>query len=602
MTRLDGIVCLGDLKVDHRRKPERTRAYRTAIADDCESGEDRAALRPRAMRGIQFDVIANTAADANLLQAVVAAATQEGNACAPLYGRGWRLITTAAGASIVLGPPLPKAGDWLLWEDPLGRFYRKVLSVADTTVTFTEAFPRTLQPGTKMWPMIFGRFTLTQTTYANAVLSAATVKVVEPMGVGTRATQSCPVPSCPTPPTPVDLCEGPPVLSIDVEGACGSVILSWLGEPSASWKIYKAPAPTGPWTLVTEVFEPGYSTPKPLRAGSYYAVTVIRGSVESDRSNVVFAAGVRLELLMRVVQERYIAGGLGEITWYDRVLPSVGNPGTYPADGYYDADIAADPSGATEGIRLQHIFDQLTALASVALEDSPEDTTAPAYMTVGSGPLAALPHTVTAETLDSSMRLLVNTLCAFNHIAREGYIVDASSDEEHPAYNNWKSAEAFETSASAALAALASAWGATMYAPNPPPIIGMEGQTYHEEIPPDSGNKWYYPKFFRARGTVAVDLTGMAGSIRLYMMCGPYPDGPQWESFAPVAVDSKYHSWRAVSGNAPWESELLNGADSLPSFTMPYVLDTGYNMGWRVGTFSDLPPILAVKETWTYKL
>jgi hypothetical protein len=608
MTRLASIVYLGSLVADHSQPPRIERRWMTAVADGVQTHEDRAALRPRAMRSVQYDVDASTLAESHELDLVITTALTEGNACAPLWGRGWQLTGAASGSTITLaaGWPVPAAGDWLHIEDGRGWLTAQVLSVAGQVVTLTSALSRAVTADAGVWPILFGRFACEGTKAQDGVMATATVRVAEPMGIGTRATQSCATPTCPTAPTSVTMCEPPPTLAISPATACGQFTLSWGSEPGATWKVWSAPTSTGTWTLVTTVTSTGYSADVPLRIGVYYSVTVIRGDRESERSNVVFATGVRLERLMRVLQERRIAGGGTTVNWPDRVLPSAGDPGASPADGYFDADVAADGSGAKERDLLQSIYDAFGASGgwvSKYLSAEIEGATTVSTYDVGTGSFNVLPFTVTTGNRTTAMRQLVTLLCLLNKCVRFGTVPVVAED-----YANWRLAESDGSilNPTDAVADLRTNWlAATWNHDIDGGVILMFGETSKLQSPPTPPDFGYLAKFWARRGKVTVDVTALSGSVELYLVTTPFSDEPGYAAYAPTEIDGAYHRWRTITGGSTYLSEVLADIGGpVPGFSLPWVLDVTWRRGWIVAARDEpdypLDPIAAVKRSWTY--
>jgi hypothetical protein len=597
MTQLDGIVFLGALEADHTQPPKCGRSWSTAIADGVQDHEDRASLRPRAMRSVSWQVVATSLAERVDLEAVIATVLEHGNACAPFWSRGWA-VAAFSGSTATLSSPLPVAGDWIHFLDAAGWFCLKVQSMSGATATFTAAAPRAFAGGIAR-PVIFGRVYTEGLQAIDGEMATATFRVVEPMGIGTRATQSCSAPSCPTAPTSVSMCEPPPSLSITPATQCGQFTLSWATEPAATWKVWSSTASTGPWTLVTTLSAVGYSADVPLRTGRYYTVTVIRGGIESERSNAVFAAGVTLERLMRTLQERRTAGGGAAVNWPDRTLPSAGDPGSYPTDGFYAADIAAD--GATELSLLQSVFDAFDSgwVEKYLSGDIEGSTTAPTYVYT-SAPFDVLPYTVTSA--DTSMRLLIDLLCVLKRCSRLG---DVPTPAE---YANWRTAQSIGTNltSAAAIADMSATFAATTYSENPDGgVIGMFGQTFGFQSPPTPPDINHYCQYQVRRGTVTADLSGFTGSVQIYLVTHPYRDQARWTAYAPTEADGRYHLWRTVSGGAAWESEELNNyAGAVPGFDMPFLLGVDRFEGWMVAMPDSVEvfnyPVIAVKQSWTH--
>ncbi len=599
MTRLDGIVFLGDLEADHSEAPKCGRTWSTAIADGVQDHEDRAALRPRAMRSVRWNVIASSL-DARVdLEAAIAAVLEEGNACATFWSRGW-VMGSFSGSTATFSAPLPVAGDWIHFMDPAGTFCLKVQSMSGSTATFTASSPRAFAAGGVARPVIFGRAYTDGLQAIDGAMATATLRVVEPMGIGTRATQSCPAPSCPTAPTGVSMCEPPPSLSITPASLCGQFTLSWASEPAATWKVWSSSSSTGPWSLVTTVTSVGYSADVPLRTGRYYSVTVIRGGIESERSNPVFAAGVTLERLMRTLQERRTAGGGAAVNWPDRTLPSAGDPGAYPADGFYAADIADD--GATELTLLQAVFDAFDSgwVEQYLTGDIEGTTSAPTYVYT-SAPFNVLPYTVSSA--DPAMRLLIDLLCVLRRCARLGSIPAPEGFEN----DRFAASTGPDATPAAAIDDMSAAWLANPWSEQGSAgVIGMFGHTFGFQSPPTPPDVDWYCTWDCWRARVAVDLTGFSGQIQIYLLTLPYRDGAQWAAYAPTEVDGRYHQWRTVTGGAAWESEVINDHSSgVPGYDLPFEVGVDHFKGWMVampdGVESFVNPIVAVKQSWSHQ-
>lgn len=163
-----------------------------------------------------------------------------------------------------------------------------------------------------------------------------------------------------------------PIVELQAAYQCGvSYKIEWIDfNDGATYEILYSDTGSAPWTsMVTglTVFE--YELPTPtLRDRSYILRASVLDSTSGD-SNIVTLQAITVEAMMRTVQERLrvsqgAPAAAADVTgswalWPNRHSPDTTNPGHYPEEDFYAADIADPVNGVTYSVAL------VTAIAQV---------------------------------------------------------------------------------------------------------------------------------------------------------------------------------------------------------------------------------------------
>jgi hypothetical protein len=183
--------------------PSTRRVWETNIAETINGAESRSAMRAAPRRQVSFTVTSLCLAERTRLEARMDAALETGFGCAPLHGRSSTLLNAvAAGARVDVLLNLGggwnwKVGDYaMMIQDDLTYDIVPVVNVgltADSTIWSADSSLPINQPalslatplqnawmaGTRVWPVIFGKFTCEKLDPLDGQLGAVRLSVTE---------------------------------------------------------------------------------------------------------------------------------------------------------------------------------------------------------------------------------------------------------------------------------------------------------------------------------------------------------------------------------------------------------------------------------------
>jgi len=169
------------------------RAWQTGIASGLPGNEGRQGLRALARESLAFSITALSTEDRVRLDEQIDQATVTGLACAPRWGRACTLNADATGTSAVMTDTVwPWAiGDYIYFLNTDNMTYdvKHVTNVAGATLTLDSALSQTYTAGSFVWPMIFGKFTLSKedaisTEYGEAKITIAELSATHQQVIG----------------------------------------------------------------------------------------------------------------------------------------------------------------------------------------------------------------------------------------------------------------------------------------------------------------------------------------------------------------------------------------------------------------------------------
>lgn len=305
-----------------------------------------------------------------------------------------------------------------------------------------------------------------------------------------------------------------------------------------------------------------------------------------------------IERIMRAFQERrnVITGTF--INWPDRVLPVPGDPGNYPADGFYDADIAAaaDPD-AHRATLIQFISDQLSdtwlngaswGYSSVSSWDGL--TSIPMHSVTSTMP----PLTVTSANWLISLRTIQSYCCQMQYLRGVSFQADVEL----------RDGQGIDTSCASAKTGAATAFAADPWTSDASGPRGID-ETSNTTLPDfaftirASRMKYHYN---------TANIPAGQGTTSLWCKLIPLGSGVTHSADAPNAVDSKYHTLSAGTpalATADWLTDYINNVGNL-SGEMDCAPDgSSIYKGWSISGDSEIYVQVfksnrVVDADWTY--
>ena len=342
------------------------RTWDISVAQSLSGAQDRQANRSKPNRALAFTVVALSLAERAQLIEEVRESLKTGRTAVPIWGRGQIIASNLSGTSLATDPETSsydfEAGDFVfLFDGVSGRWeVAEIDSVTGTnTYTLSSAPNAPFGVGNYVYPLFYGLLTIDSAKVIDPESGEASLTVSEPLGSGSLLDSgvSCPAPVGTYTGGDVTFCTG--ALTVSVETACGPYYgLSWNSVPYAqNYQIKYAFTPGGPYTVYGNTTDLEYPVPRFLET-AYYVVAAQAGDTEIE-SNEVTIEALTIEGCMRAFQERHVVALGAEHVWdaaFTRDTDAVA-PSSYPALGFYDADIAA--GGATRETELVQALSDL---------------------------------------------------------------------------------------------------------------------------------------------------------------------------------------------------------------------------------------------------
>lgn len=366
MTLVDGYVLFpGD--ANWKESLRGSRDWETGIETALAGNEERWALIANTKKSLSFLVTLANVQQLAILTDRIQAAQKSAKACCPHYGRGLKIAGNVSGDEVEFDNPGTLAvGDFVFFQrmDMMGEGsydVREILSEAAGVFTLDSAVSQTYLAGTYAWPVFFGCLKVETLTAQRGTTGQLRLTFGPPVETNAQLDDEC--------------SSGGtifPVLAYATQDACNTLRLQWYRSINASsYKVLAGDAPGGPYVEVDTTTDLYLEIEAPLFLPEYYVVVAVRDDLESDESNEVKIEAITLERVMRVIQERRrqsfawsssAASGAGDwILWANYANLYFGvDPGKYPVDGFYDAQVFSAPGvvdSAQVYVMLQDISD-----------------------------------------------------------------------------------------------------------------------------------------------------------------------------------------------------------------------------------------------------
>jgi len=622
--------------------------FDTEIAAALRGGEDRAALIQKPWRSMRLPFQFRTPAERGAFDLAVREGLRTGRVAAPYWPRPCE--TTAFGSDTidVADTWTWAAGDYAwLEEDGAGEVVQ-IASIDALELTLEDTIAGTYTAGCALlYPLLFGMIER-EHSLISPDIDAPVLQFSEPSALGDYAGYSCAAAAEPPETAAFNVCDGNPELTLTLMECPLEYRISWPPVFAASaYVIYEADTEEGTYTVRSEesvmfdapsgVYYIDVRIVDLLNASRWIKVAPSFGESEGTVGAPVEVPTITIERVMRTVQERRyratkangyttaggyaLASGNEYVDWPDRVLGGAGDPGNYPADAYYLADLTA-AEAATAQTLVQYIADVLKHNGWLAFYFNTDDMDAldgvASHTMLSTTQLPAL--TVTTGNYLASLETLAEYCCELV-IAKVPTVRIGSTgvDDREVRVGDSYAYLGSSTSASCVDSVDDSldAWNADSWTETPDftlAVYDLPGAEY-DEFGGITGNTRY---FFACRGRSQADLSmfpsGTAAMFyKLVRAGGAFPDSEyEFNAYAPqsalgttetYAISENWMRSVALSVNGVRETSTF-GNISEPDYLADCLPDTddGYirTKGWQAtGEFA---AVEVTRLQWTYTL